>query len=154
MEHLHKQIIRTILEIERAASERFNKGDVSGYLDIYHDDVTYVDPMTPSVLTDKNVVRAYFDKSYLGVQIEKAEWSNINVVVNESANTAILTYNQQNHIRSKNDDELHQIPLWNCTEVYRLTDGQWKIAHANWSFAQHPVLLNSLNTLFTQLGYV
>lgn len=154
MELMHKQITSTILEIERAASDRFNKGDITGYLDIYRDDITYVDPMTAGVLVDKNTVRHYFEKSYLGIEIEQAEWSNVQVVINESANTAILTYNQQNHIRSKNDGKLHQIPLWNCSEVYRLTDGQWKIAHANWSFAQHPVLLDSLKTLFTDLGYL
>ena len=153
MSTTHQQIIQTILGIEKAASARFNDGDVTGYLTIYRDDVTYVDPMTAGILSDKAAVKAYFDEFYLGIKIDQAEWSNVQTVVNETGDTVILTYNQQNHIRSKIDGELHRVPLWNCTEIYRLTDGQWKIAHANWSFAQHPAMLTSLQTLFADLGY-
>ncbi len=150
MSTTQEQITRTVLNIEKAASERFNDGDITGYLEIYRDDVTYVDPMTAGILPDKAAVKAYFDEFYLGIKIDKAEWSNVRTVVNETGNTVILTYNQQNHIRSKKDGELHQVPLWNCTEIYRLTDGQWKIAHANWSFAKHPAVLISLQTLFAE----
>lgn len=149
----HEEITRTILDIEKVASARFNEGDVSGYLDIYRDDVTYVDPMTSGIISTKPSVKAYFDKFYLRVKIENTEWSNVQVIINETANIAVLTYNQQNHIRSKKDGSLHRVPLWNCTEIYRLTEDRWKIAHANWSFAQHPALLASLHTLFTELGY-
>lgn len=153
MKTSQEEIISAVLDIERSASARFNDGDVTGYLDIYRDDVTYVDPMTKGVLHNKKTVKAYFDDFYLGIKIDRVEWLNEQAIVNETGNTVILTYNQQNHIRSKKDGKLHQIPLWNCTEIYRLTDGQWRIAHANWSFAQHPALLVSLQKLFAQLGY-
>lgn len=149
-----EKITELILNKEQAASQRWNNGDCTGYLETYRDDITFADPTNPRILNGKEEVKAYFDATYLGIKIEKAEWSNVHVAVGDSGDMAILTYNQQNYIRSKKDGELHKVPLWSCTEVYRLTDGEWKIAHANWSFAQHPVLLKSLQELFIALGYL
>jgi hypothetical protein len=32
---------------------------------------------------------------------------------------------------------------WNCTEVYRLRDGRWRIVHSHWSFVQHPAIMQN-----------
>jgi hypothetical protein len=32
---------------------------------------------------------------------------------------------------------------WNSTEVYRLSDGEWRIVHSHWSFAQHPAIMQN-----------
>ncbi|GAA2605200.1 hypothetical protein GCM10010304_63790 [Streptomyces roseoviolaceus] len=29
-----------------------------------------------------------------------------------------------------------QLRAWNATEAYRLIDGEWRIVHSNWAFAQ------------------
>lgn len=100
--------------------------------------------MTTGITSGKHKVKAYFDESYMGVKIEKSEWLNVQIIINDTSDMAILTYNQQNHIRSKKDGNLHQVPLWNCTEIYRYSDKKWKIAHANWSFSQHPAILSSI----------
>ncbi len=145
-------IIQMIWERERAASQRYSDGDNTGYLEIYRDDMTYADPFCPRILNGKAEATAYFG-TVPKIRIEKAEWSNEHLSLNESGDMAILTYNQQNYIRGKNDGILHTMPLWHCVEIYRLTDGEWKIAHANWSLAQHPAVMKSFQALFAQMGY-
>ena len=34
---------------------------------------------------------------------------------------------------------------WNCTEVYRLIGGDWRIVHSHWSFAQHPAIMQNVS---------
>ena len=43
-------IAATILSLERAAGERWKKGDVDGPLELYADDVTFFDPITAARL--------------------------------------------------------------------------------------------------------
>lgn len=148
-----ESVSEQILSQEKIASDCWNKGDGSGFLELYRDDVTFADVFNTRILYGKAEVEAYFKASLRGVVIEKAEWSNERVAVDDAGDTAILTYNQQNYIRSKKDGRLHKVPLWHCVEVYRLTCGEWKIAHANWSLAQHPAVMESFQHLFSDLGY-
>lgn len=30
------------------------------------------------------------------------------------------------------------------TQIYRLIDGQWRVAHVNWSFIRHPAVMQGL----------
>jgi len=146
-------ISQLILEKEAMANERFKQGDYMGFLELHRDDVTYVNPMTPGILSGKINIRRYFEKSFPLITIEKSTWTNVNLVINDEKNLVILTYNQQNYIRSKVDGTLYKVPLWNCTNIYRLTDGEWKIAHNTWSIAQDPALILGLQELFAKLGY-
>ncbi len=50
------QITETILSLELAINERWNKGDVDGALEMYSEDVTYFDPLTATRLDGVNIV--------------------------------------------------------------------------------------------------
>ena len=52
------RITETILSLELAINERWNKGDVDGALEMYSEDVTYFDPLTEVRLDGRKAVEA------------------------------------------------------------------------------------------------
>lgn len=144
MSHDTSSIAQTILEIEKAINARWNNGDYTGFLEAYREDVTYFDPLTERCLIGRQAVKEHFQKYFTGAIVVRSEQFDPNVVVNDAGDTAILTYNLQNYVAGK-DGQLQAIPLWNCTEVYRLFNGKWNIAHNHWSFARHPALIGNVS---------
>jgi len=138
----HDEIAQTILGIEKAINARWNNGDYTGFLEAYREDVTYFDPLTERCLIGRQAVKEHFDKYFTGALVVRSDQFDPKVVVNDAGDMAILTYNLQNYLAGK-DGELQTIPLWNCTEVYRLADGKWNIAHNHWSFARHPAVIGT-----------
>lgn len=144
MSHEVSKIAKAILEIEKAINARWNHGDCTGFLEAYREDVTYFDPLTDRCLIGRQAVKAHFDKYFTGAKVVRSDLFDPKVVVNDTGDTAILTYNLQNYLAGK-DGELQAIPLWNCTEIYRLADGKWNIAHNHWSFARHPAVIGNVS---------
>jgi uncharacterized protein (TIGR02246 family) len=142
--HDVSNIVKTILDIERAINTRWNNGDCTGFLEAYREDVTYFDPLTERCLIGRQAVKEHFDKYFTGSLVVRSEQFDPRVVVNHACDTAILTYNLQNYLAGK-DGQLQPIPLWNCTEVYRLANGKWNIAHNHWSFARHPAVIGNVS---------
>jgi ketosteroid isomerase-like protein len=67
-------IAATILSLERQATERWNKSDVEGPLEIYAEDVTFFDPITETRLDGWPAVAKYFHTVWAGkVQIHRYE---------------------------------------------------------------------------------
>jgi uncharacterized protein (TIGR02246 family) len=120
-------ITNAILKIENAINARWNNGDCTGFLEAYREDVTYFDPLTDRCLIGRHAVKEHFDKYFTGAPVVRSEQFNPTVVVNDVGDIAILTYNLQNYLAGKNG-ELQPIPLWSCTQVYRLADGKWNIS--------------------------
>ncbi|MEX0727036.1 MAG: SgcJ/EcaC family oxidoreductase [Planctomycetaceae bacterium] len=138
------QITKITLEIEHAINARWNKGNCTGFLEAYREDVTYFDPLTDRCLMGRQAVKEHFDKVFTGAPIVRSDQSDPKVVVNDAGDIAILTYNLQNYLAGK-DGEPEPIPLWNCTQVYRLADGKWNIAHNHWSFARLPAVVGNIS---------
>jgi len=136
------KITEAILAIEDAINVRWNNGDYMGFIQAYGEDVTYFDPLTERCLVGRQAVKEHFGKYFTGAIVVRRELFDPRVMVNDSGDTAILTYNLQNYLAGK-DGELQPIPLWNCTQVYRLADGKWNIAHNHWSFARHPGVIGN-----------
>jgi uncharacterized protein (TIGR02246 family) len=135
-------ITETILALERAAMERYNKGDVDGPLEIYAEDVTYFDPITETRLDGHATVAQYFRAFFEGkLDIPRYEIPNPQVIV--SGDIAVLTYNLANYIRGEDGAEKAGAP-WNSTQVYRRIDGQWRVVHVHWSFTRHPAAMQGL----------
>ena len=61
-----KEITETILDLERDALDRWNKGDVEGSLGIYADDVTYFDPITAKRIDGLSEMQEYFRSLWAG----------------------------------------------------------------------------------------
>jgi len=74
-----------------------------------------------------------FDAIRGKISIERAELLNPTVV--SRGDIAILTFNLISH-----GGQFAGGPKidarWNCTEVYRLVDGAWKISHSHWSYTK------------------
>lgn len=138
------KIAEIILALERAINERWNKGDVDGALGMYSEDVTYFDPMTPTRLDGRQAVDAYFRQYFEGkLNILRNEFPNPQVVVSDGGDMAVVTYNLNNIVPDGQGGEKKGTE-WNSTQVYRLINGQWRVAHVNWSFTRHPAAMQGM----------
>lgn len=142
----NRRIAETILTLEQAINERWNKGDVDGALDMYSEDVTYFDPLTETRLDGRKAVEAYFRQFFEGkLNILRNEFLNPQVIVSAGGDFAVLSYNLVNILADEQGAE-QQGTLWNSTQVYRLIGDQWRVVHVNWSFTRHPAALQGLMT--------
>lgn len=138
------KITETILALEKAINERWNKGDVDGALEMYSDGVTYFDPMTPTRLDGRPAVDAYFRQYFEGkLNILRNEFCNPQVVVSDGGDMAVATYVLINIVPDGQGGE-KQGTTWNSTQVYRLIGSKWRVVHVNWSFTRHPAAMQGL----------
>jgi ketosteroid isomerase-like protein len=130
-----KKIGGAVLELERSLNERWSAGDCHGYLDNYHDDISYFDPVVERLLVGRESVVEHLLKLYKNPHIERSEYLNPHVIVSNGGDLAVLSYN----LNTFDSDEAgcHKLRrAWNTTEVYRLVDGQWRIVHSNWALTK------------------
>lgn len=132
----------TILALERASMECWNRGDIDGTLGHYADDVTYFDPLTEVRYDGKAKVAKYFRDFFAGkINIPRYEIPNPQIIV--GGDVAVATFNLKNYVRGKDGTEKAGTP-WNSTQVYRRSEGQWRVVHVNWSFTRHPAAMQGL----------
>jgi hypothetical protein len=72
-----KKISGAILELERSLNERWSAGDCHGYLDNYHDDISYFDPVVERILVGRESVVEHLLKLYKNPQIVRSEYLNL-----------------------------------------------------------------------------
>jgi len=130
-------IAERILGLERSANERWNKGDCTGYFEVYSEDLTYFDPVVARVLAGRKAVEAHIRSIYKNPRIIRSDYANSEVTVSDDGQMAVLSYNLRNFIDDEAGGEKIQA-YWNCTEVYRLGSGKWRNVHSHWSFVQLP----------------
>lgn len=116
-----------IITTEKAALEKWNKGNPSGFLEICADDVVYFDPFTEKRLDGIENLRKLYESIRGQVRVDK--YKMINPVVQSVDNMAVLTYNLISYTETG-------FEKWNCTEVYRLDKKEWKIIQTHWSFTK------------------
>ena len=116
-----------IIALERAALERWCRGDPSGFLEISAPDVAYFDPFLPQRLDGLEALARYYES--LRGQVSAERWEIVAPRVQHVGDAAVLTF--QFHSWGGSGDALR----WNCTEVYRRAAGRWEIIQTNWSFA-------------------
>jgi len=120
-------ISNVIINIEKSALERWNKGDPSGFLEISAKDVVYFDPFTERRLDGLDKLTELYKSIRRQIKVERYEM--INPYVQAVKNMAVLTYN----LVSFTGDSIHK---WNCTEVYRIDHKKWKIIQTHWSLTK------------------
>ena len=128
-----------IIQLERTALNRWGKGEPAGYSDLYAEDVTYFDPLVPARIDGHNAMIAYY-KPWIG-QIHVPRYELLTPRVDVSGDMAVLTYNLVNYLQDADGTE-RTGSCWNCTEVYTLREGSWRIIHSHWSFTAHPAFQN------------
>lgn len=117
----------TILEMERAAMDRWGKGDPDGFLEICDPDVTYFDPFQQKRFDGIEALKQLYDSLRGQVRIDRYEF--VNPKVQAAGEMAVLTFNFDSWTGS---DRYY----WHTTEVYRRTNQGWRIIHTHWSIPQ------------------
>jgi hypothetical protein len=122
-----KEVAAKIISMERAALDRWGKGDPSGCLEICDPEVVYFDPFLPKRLDGLQALTGYYEGVRGKIHIDRYELIDPKVQVN--GEVAVLTFN---YVSYAGDAEAR----WNCTEVYRQKAGQWRIIQTHWSISQ------------------
>ena len=117
-----------IINLERAALDRWGKGDPSGFLDICAPDVVYFDPFLEQRIDGLSALTSYYEGVRGKIHVERYEL--LNPVVQSDGNIAVLTFNYVSY--GGNENEFR----WNCTEVYRFDSAGWRIIQTHWSFSK------------------
>lgn len=129
------RIEKTLLELEISLNERWSTGDSSGYLNNYHEDISYFDPVVEKHLIGRPSVLEHLTKLYRNPHIVRNEYLHPNVIVSGDGELAVLGYNLNTYVLDDSGNE-KLLRAWNSTEVYRLVDGQWRIVHSNWGLTK------------------
>lgn len=114
-----------IVAKERAALDRWKNGDTFGFVDIAADEITYFDPQIEKRCDGIQAYRDYM-ASFRGT-FSFPGYDLLNPRVQMYGETGILTFNFVGHTKDGKADR------WNSTEVYRLIQGEWKLASSHWS---------------------
>jgi ketosteroid isomerase-like protein len=124
-----KQTSATIIAMEKAALDRWGKGDPSGFLEISASDVVYFDPSLDKRLNGIDELETLYENVRGKIHVDRYEL--IDPKVQLCGNVAILTFNYVGYSANK-------VSRWNCTEVYRNQNGRWEIIQTHWSFTKPP----------------
>ncbi len=115
-----------IIDMEKAALDRWGKGDPDGFLEICAPDVVYFDPYREERVDGFPALAALYET--LRGQVHFDRFEIINPRVQTSGNLAVLTFNFVSYTGE-------QCLRWNCTEAYRREpDGHWRIVQTHWSY--------------------
>ncbi len=126
-------VAQTIIAMERAALDRWGKGDPQGFFEIMATDQTYFDPMTEKRIDGQADLKQYMAPFTGKIKIERVEMIDPNV--QQSGDIAVLTFNL-NDYGAQVGDGPKTTARWNSTEVYQRINGSWKIIHSHWSYVK------------------
>ena len=126
MESLN-QLSSTIIATERAALDRWGKGDPSGFLEISAPDVVYFDPYLEKRIDGLEALAQYYETIRGKVHFDRYEL--LNPLVQVCGDIAVLTFNYVSYTGESQS-------RWNCTEVYRRDGNRWQIIQTHWSYTQ------------------
>jgi len=115
----------TIIAMERAALDRWGKGDPSGFLEISAPDVVYFDPSLERRIDGREALTRYYEAIQGKVSISRYELINPRV---QPVGGAVLTFN---YVSCGGTEDTYR---WNCTEVYRRPGDRWEIIQTHWSY--------------------
>lgn len=123
-----------VIALERAALDRWGKGDPTGFLDTYAPEITYFDPFTARRV-DGHAALADYYRPITG-KVKVLRYEMIGAKVQRHGDVAVLTYN----LRSEGvlPDGKEMTVRWNSTSVYARVGGAWKMIHSHWSLTTPP----------------
>jgi ketosteroid isomerase-like protein len=122
-----------IVAMEKAALDRWGKGDPQGYLEIMDTDLTYFDPFQEKRLDGLGAMKDFI-KPFTG-KIKVDRFDMLNPRVQREGNVALLTFNLLSYVRQPDGTE-KIAARWNSSEVYRKIEGKWKVIHSHWSYVK------------------
>lgn len=120
-------IAEEIIAMEKAALRRWGNGDPSGFLEISAPDLVYLNPYLELRLDGLDALTKDYEALRGTIFFDRFEL--LNPLVQHVQDMAVLTFNYVSYNGERPD-------RWNCTEVYRKTNGVWKIIHSHWSYTE------------------
>jgi len=129
LERKESDVAQKIIAMEKAALDRWGRGDPWGYTEISSEEVTYFDTGTEKRMDGLNTLKKYYKTLEGKIDIDHYEMIDPKVQIHE--NTAILTFNLIDY--EPNNNGSFSETYWSSTEVYSRIDGEWKIVHTHWS---------------------
>src|SRR5262245_15149636 len=103
-----------IVMLERQALDRWGRGDPGGFLDLYADDISYFDPLTPARIDGHAAMTEYYRPWVGKIRVARYDMRNPQVVV--AGAMALLSYNLVNYTRD--DAGMESVgSCWNSTVV-------------------------------------
>ena len=121
----------TIIAMEKAALDRWGKGDPQGYLDIMDTDLTYFDPFQEKRLDGLDAMKEFIKPFWGKIKVDRFEM--LNPKVQRDGDMALLTFNLLSYVKQPDGTE-KVVARWNSSELYRRIKGEWKIIHSHWSY--------------------
>ena len=120
-----------IIAMEKAALDRWGKGDPQGYLEIMDADLTYFDPFKEKRLDGLDTMKEAIKPITGKIKVDRFDM--LNPKVQRYGDMALLTFNLLSYVKQPDGTE-KVVARWNSSEVYRKIDSEWKIIHSHWSF--------------------
>ncbi len=118
----------TVIAMERAALDRWGRGDPSGFLEVCAPDVVYFDPFLEQRIDGREALARYYEAARGKVSISRYEL--LNPLVQHVRDMAVLTFN---YVSYGGTEDAYR---WNCTEVYRRSGDRWEIIQTHWSYTK------------------
>lgn len=118
-----------IISLERAALDKWFKGDTSGYRNLWSEQsFTYFDGVNENRVENHDTIAEFLKTIDGKLHAESYDFQRPRVQFGMAKDMALLTfqlYADTNLIDMK----------YNCIELYRKEgDGQWRVIHSTWSF--------------------
>jgi len=123
-----------VISLERAALDRWGKGDPKGFLETYAPEITYFDPFTQRRVDGIAALTEYY-RPITG-KIKVLRYEMIGTKVQRHGDVAVLTYNLSSE--GVQPDGKPLTVRWNSSSVYVRMDGKWKVIHSHWSLTTPP----------------
>ncbi len=124
----HEGFAQTIIAMEKAALDRWGRGDPSGFLEISDDDVVYFDPYRERRINGLKELKQLYESLRGTFHVDR--YKMLDPKVQSEGSMAVLTFNLISYMKDASVQ-------WNATEVYRRhKGGDWKIIQSHWSYTQ------------------
>jgi ketosteroid isomerase-like protein len=120
-----------IIAMERAALDRWGKGDPQGYVEIMAADITYFDPVHEKRVDGLAAIKEML--APITGKISVSRYDMIAPKVQHHGDVALLTFNLISYQRQADGSE-KAVARWNSTETYARVADDWRIIHSHWSF--------------------
>ena len=121
-----------VIALERAALDRWGKGDPQGFLETYAPEVTYFDPGIARRIDGITAMTDYLRPITGKIKISRYEM--IGAKVQRHGDVAVLSYNLRSE--AVQPDGKQVTVQWNSTSVYARFGRAWKMIHSHWSFTK------------------
>ena len=125
-----------VVAMERAALDRWGKGDPQGYLEIMATELTYFDPMQEERVDGIEALKKIL--APITGKIVVSRFDMIDPKVQRHGDSALLTFNLVSYVTLPDGTE-RAIARWNSSELYGRVDGTWRIVHSHWSYIKPDV---------------